>query len=83
MITNPSVSKIKHVMKKDPIAVRDDDSIEEVAQVIEKYDLVALPVIDSIGRLIGRITIDDVMEEVREQEKKARNAENRRLGIQY
>jgi magnesium transporter len=54
-------------MKKDPIAVRDDDSIEEVAQVIEKYDLVALPVIDSIGRLVGRITIDDVMEEVREQ----------------
>ncbi|MDR1557349.1 MAG: magnesium transporter [Tannerellaceae bacterium] len=67
MITNPSVSKIKHVMKKDPIAVRDDDSIEEVTQVIEKYDLVALPVIDSIGRLVGRITIDDVMEEVREQ----------------
>ncbi|MDR1937020.1 MAG: magnesium transporter [Tannerellaceae bacterium] len=67
MITNPSVSKIKHVMKKDPISVHEDDSIEEVAQVIEKYDLVALPVVDSIGRLAGRITIDDVMEEVREQ----------------
>ena len=66
LITNPSVSKIKHVMKKDPIAVRDSDSIEEVAQTIEKYDLVALPVIDSIGRLVGRITIDDVMDEVRE-----------------
>lgn len=67
LITNPSVSKIKHVMKKDPIAVRDSDSIEEVTQTIEKYDLVALPVIDSIGRLVGRITIDDVMDEVREQ----------------
>jgi magnesium transporter len=67
LITNPSVSKIKHVMKKDPFAVHDNDSIEEVAQMIEKYDLVALPVIDSIGRLIGRITIDDVMDEVREQ----------------
>jgi len=67
LITNPSVSKIKHVMKKDPIAVHDNDSIEEVAQTIEKYDLVALPVIDSIGRLVGRITIDDVMDEVREQ----------------
>lgn len=67
LITNPSVSKIKHVMKKDPISVRDSDSIEEVAQTIEKYDLVALPVVDSIGRLIGRITIDDVMDEVREQ----------------
>ena len=67
LITNPSVSNIKHVMKKDPIAVRDSDSIEEVTQTIEKYDLVAVPVIDSIGRLVGRITIDDVMDEVREQ----------------
>ena len=67
LITNPSVSKIKHVMKKDPISVRESDSIEEVAETIEKYDLVALPVIDSIGRLVGRITIDDVMDEVREQ----------------
>lgn len=67
LITNPSVSKIKHVMKKDPIAVRDSGSIEEVTQTIEKYDLVAVPVIDSIGRLVGRITIDDVMDEVREQ----------------
>lgn len=67
MITNPSVSKIKHVMKKDPISVRESDSIEEVAQTIEKYDLVALPVVDSIGRLVGRITIDDVMDEIREQ----------------
>ena len=67
LITNPSVSKIKHVMKKDPISVRDSDSIEEGTQTIEKYDLVAVPVIDSIGRLVGRITIDDVMDEVREQ----------------
>lgn len=67
LITNPSVSKIKHVMKKDPIAVRDSDSIEEVSETIAKYDLVALPVIDSIGRLVGRITIDDVMDEIREQ----------------
>lgn len=67
MITSPSISKIKHVMKKDPIVVYDNDSIEEVAQTIDKYDLVALPVIDSIGRLVGRITIDDVMDEVREQ----------------
>ena len=67
LITNPSVSKIRHVMKKDPIAVRDSDSIEEVTETLEKYDLVALPVIDSIGRLVGRITIDDVMDEVREQ----------------
>ena len=54
-------------MKKDPISVRDSDSIEEVTETIEKYDLVALPVIGSIRRLVGRITIDDVMDEVAEQ----------------
>lgn len=67
MITSPSVSKVKHVMKKDPISVKVDTPIEEVAQMIEKYDLVAIPVIDSIGRLVGRITVDDVMDEIREQ----------------
>ncbi len=67
MITNPSVSRIKQVMEQAPVAVKTDTSIEEVAQVIEKYDIVAVPVVDSIGRLVGRITVDDVMDEVREQ----------------
>ena len=66
MITSPNVSKIKHVMKRDPISVKVDTPIEDVAQAIEKYDLVALPVIDSIGRLVGQITVDDVMDEARE-----------------
>ena len=66
MITSPNVSKIKHVMKRDPISVKVDTPIEDVAQAIEKYDLVALPVIDSIGRLVGQITVDDVMDEIRE-----------------
>jgi len=67
MITSPSVSKVKHVMKKDPISVHVDTPVDEVVQIIEKYDLVALPVVDSIGRLVGQITVDDVMDEVREQ----------------
>ncbi len=67
VITSPSVSKIKHVMQKDPISVHVDTPIEEVAQIIEKYDLVAVPVLDSIGRLVGQITVDDVMDEIREQ----------------
>ena len=67
MITSPSVSKVKHVMQKDPISVHVDTPIDEVVQAIEKYDLVAIPVVDSIGRLVGQITVDDVMDEVREQ----------------
>lgn len=67
LVTNPSISKIKHVMKKDPIFAHDSDTIEEVTEAITKYDLVALPVVDSIGRLVGRITVDDVMDEIQEQ----------------
>lgn len=67
MITNPSVAKIKHVMKRDPLSLHTDTPIEEVAQAFEKYNLVAMPVVDSIGRLVGRITVDDIMDEVREQ----------------
>ncbi len=67
MITHPSVSKIKHVMEKDPVMVRTETPIDEVAIDFEKYDLVAMPVVDSIGRLVGQITVDDVMDEVREQ----------------
>ena len=67
MITHPSASKIKHVMRKDPVSVKTDTPLDDVAMTFEKYDLVAVPVIDSIGRLVGRITVDDVMDEVREQ----------------
>ena len=67
MITHPSVSKIKHVMEKDPVSVKTDTPIEDLTLDFEKYDLVAMPVVDSIGRLVGQITVDDVMDEAREQ----------------
>lgn len=70
MITHPSVSKIKHVMEDNPVAVKVDMPIDEVAIDFEKYDLVAMPVVDSIGRLMGQITVDDVMDQVREQQER-------------
>ena len=66
LITHPSVSKIKHVMEADPVSVKAETPIDDVALDFEKYDLVAMPVVDSIGRLLGRITVDDVMDQVRE-----------------
>ena len=67
MITHPSVSRIKHVMDPDPVSVKTDTPVDELSLDFEKYDLVAMPVVDSIGRLVGQITVDDVMDEVREQ----------------
>ena len=63
-ITNPNASKIKHVMEPDPISVKTDTPIDDVALDFEKYDLVAIPVVNSIGRLVGVITVDDVVDEI-------------------
>ncbi len=70
LITTPSVSKVKHIMMTDLVTVQPDMDNEEVAAVIEKYDLIAIPVVDSIGRLIGRITVDDVVDVIREEAEK-------------
>ncbi len=67
MVTSPSVSKVKHVMSRKVVSVDVDTPIDEVTMLIEKYNLVAIPVVDKINRLVGQITVDDIMDEVREQ----------------
>lgn len=67
LITHPSVSKIKHIMETEPISVKTDEPIDDIIISFEKYNLAVMPVVDSIGRLVGRITFDDVMDEAREQ----------------
>ena len=67
MVTSPSVVKVKHVMTKEVVSADVDTPIDEVAMLIEKYNLVAIPVVDKIGRLLRQITVDDVMDEIREQ----------------
>jgi magnesium transporter len=47
--------------------VRTDTDQEEVAKVAAKYDLLAIPVVDDQGRLVGVVTIDDVMDVLREE----------------
>ncbi len=59
--------KIENLYYPDVISVRTDTDNEEVGNIMNKYDLVALPVVDSIGRLMGRITIDDVVDVIREE----------------
>ena len=50
--------------------VNTDVRQEEIAEIMDKYDLVAIPVVDEIGRLKGRITFDDVIDFVREEAEK-------------
>jgi len=47
--------------------VRVNEKPEEVAKIMSKYDLEAIPVVDEIGRLVGRITIDDIIDVIREE----------------
>lgn len=70
MLLSQNLSKIKNISNTDVISVKTDTPSEEVAIIMKKYDLVALPVIDSIGRLLGRITIDDVVDVIKEEAEK-------------
>ncbi|MEN8156350.1 MAG: magnesium transporter [Bacteroidota bacterium] len=63
-------TKVKEIFDKDVNSVQTDADSEEVAQIMEKYDLIVLPVTDSIGRLMGRITIDDVVDVIRDEAEK-------------
>ncbi len=51
-------------------SVKADEKPEEVAKIMSKYDLEAIPVIDEIGRLVGRITIDDIVDVIKEEAEK-------------
>jgi magnesium transporter len=54
-----------YIPKVDAVNVNTKDV--EVARIMQKYDLEAIPVIDELGRLVGRITIDDVVDVIKEE----------------
>lgn len=54
--------KIGDIMDREVISVSTDDDQEKVAQIIQKYDLVAVPVVDREGRLVGAVTVDDAID---------------------
>ena len=54
----------------DLVSVKDTDNEDLVVSLMEKYDLVALPVVDEKGILVGRITIDDAVDVIIEEAEK-------------
>jgi len=50
--------------------VKTKDTNEDVAEIMQKYDLVTIPVVDSLHKLVGRITIDDVLDVIQEEAEK-------------
>jgi magnesium transporter len=58
---------VRDVMDSDPVTVPPDMDQEEVADIFRRYDLLAVPVVDAAGRFLGRITVDDVVDVMREE----------------
>jgi magnesium transporter len=70
LIISHPLALIEEIYDPDVISVKTSTSSEDVGELIQKYDLVVLPVVDQLGRLVGRITIDDVMDVMREEAEK-------------
>ena len=54
-------ARLEDIMRRDPVSVRPDDPPERVAEITEKYNLLAVPVLDGQGKLLGVVTVDDVL----------------------
>lgn len=67
LITAPSNAHIEDVYIDKVDYVNVHTEAEEVARIMQKYDLEAIPVVDEMNRLVGRITIDDILDFVREE----------------
>lgn len=66
LLNEPEVS-VQEVMKADILTLAPLDDVGEAAQAFERYDLVSAPVVDSSGRLIGRLTVNEVVDVIREE----------------
>jgi magnesium transporter len=67
LIVQAPHKQLRDFMTTDPIRVRTDADQEEVARVVSRYDLLAVPVVDSANRLLGVVTIDDVIDVMRDE----------------
>jgi magnesium transporter len=70
LIISHPLTRIDEIYQPDVHAVKVTETSVEVSELMSKYDLVVLPVVDQLGRLVGRITIDDVVDVMREEAEK-------------
>jgi len=67
LLTSPKGTLIKGIMEKDIHSVFVDEDQEHVALIMKKYDLTSLPVMDKEEKLVGRITVDDIIDVIDEE----------------
>lgn len=66
LVADPE-SEVSQVMADDVVTFRPEDDVEEAAAAFERYDLVTAPVVDDNRKLIGRITVDEMVDVIREE----------------
>ena len=66
LVADPE-ERVENVMATDVVRFRPEDDVEEAALAFERYDLVTAPVVDANKKLIGRITIDEMVDVIREE----------------
>lgn len=67
LLTTVPSTQLGRIMVTDVISVRVDMDQEEVAKIVAEYNLLAIPVVDSENRLVGIVTVDDVLDVVQEE----------------
>jgi magnesium transporter len=67
IVVNEPDLMVKDIMSSDAVLFKPDDDAAEAAKAFERYDLVTAPVVSEQDRLVGRITVDSVMDYIREE----------------
>jgi len=67
LLLNPPSTPLRKIMSTDVISVHTSTDQEDVARVVSKYDLMAVPVVDDENRLVGIVTVDDVIDVLQEE----------------
>jgi len=67
LVLESESQKVSKIMNPDVISVEVNTDQEEVANIVRRYDLVSIPVVDSQFRLVGRITHDDIIDVIEEE----------------
>ncbi|MCB1909142.1 MAG: magnesium transporter [Rhodocyclaceae bacterium] len=71
LVTTPSDQRVQDVMNTSLSAIPVDLPADDVARLFQDHDLLSAPVVDDRGRLLGRITVDDVVDLIRENSDRA------------
>jgi magnesium transporter len=63
VVAEPGMS-VSYIMKSEPVALLDDQKASAIAEIVSKYNLLAVPVVDSKNQLQGMVVVDDVVEDL-------------------